>query len=150
MSSIAPVGFMVVTYVNGGVPNRKDRIMATKTKKTGRKGKGAKRSGATATKAKGGTKTAPAVKNATRAKRGGDGGKRASALDAAAVLLKKAGKPMRSRELVTAMAEQGLWKSPAGKTPHATLYAAILRDIQKNGGASRFRKVDRGQFAFVK
>ena len=74
--------------------------------------------------------------------------KRVSALDAAAEVLKKAGKPMRSQEMIAAMAEQGLWKSPAGKTPHATLYAAMLREINDKGKDARFKKVDRGQFAF--
>jgi len=74
--------------------------------------------------------------------------KRVSALDAAAQVLAKAGKPMRAQELIAAMAEQGLWKSPAGATPHATLYAAMQREERDKGGASRFRKVDRGQFAF--
>jgi hypothetical protein len=55
---------------------------------------------------------------------------------------------MRAQELIAAMAEQGLWKSPGGKTPHATLYAAMMREERDKGGASRFRKVDRGQFAF--
>lgn len=55
---------------------------------------------------------------------------------------------MRSQELIAAMAEQGLWTSPNGKTPHATLYAAILREINDKGGQARFKKVDRGQFAF--
>ena len=54
---------------------------------------------------------------------------------------------MRAQELIAAMAEQGLWKSPAGKTPHATLYAAMLREVAAKGSASRFRKVDRGLFA---
>jgi hypothetical protein len=81
--------------------------------------------------------------------------KRVSALDTAAQVLAKAGKPMRAPELITAMAEQGLWTSPAGKTPHATLYAAMMREIRKSvdGGGrviSRFRKVDRGQFTFNK
>ena len=62
-------------------------------------------------------------------------------------MLKKSGKPMRSRELITVMAEQGLWTSPGGKTPHATLYAAMLREIGAKGDAARFRKVDRGMFA---
>jgi hypothetical protein len=75
--------------------------------------------------------------------------KRISALDAAAEVLKKAGKPMRSQEMIAAMAEQGLWQSPAGKTPHATLYAAILREIGAKGDGARFRKVDRGQFAYA-
>ena len=76
--------------------------------------------------------------------------KRVSALDAAEQVLVKAGKPMRAKELIAAMAEQGLWKSPAGKTPHATLYAAMLREIAANGKAARFTKVDRGMFAVNK
>jgi len=74
--------------------------------------------------------------------------KRVSALDAAAQVLAKADKPMRAQELIAAMAEQGLWKSPGGKTPHATLYAAMMREERDKGAASRFKKVDRGQFAF--
>lgn len=74
--------------------------------------------------------------------------KRVSALDAAAQVLAKARKPMRAQKLITAMAEQNLWKSPGGKTPHATLYAAIMREARDKGRASRFRKVDRGQFEF--
>lgn len=76
--------------------------------------------------------------------------KRVSALDAAAQVLKSAGKPMRAQELIAAMAEQNLWKSPAGKTPAGTLYAAMLREERDKGDASRFRKVDRGQFTFNK
>src|SRR5262245_47189079 len=72
--------------------------------------------------------------------------KRVSALDAAATILKKAGKPMRSGEMITAMAEQKLWTSPGGKTPHATLYAAILREIGAKGKDARFKKTDRGLF----
>ena len=74
--------------------------------------------------------------------------KRVSALDAAAQVLAKAGKPMRAQELIAAMAEQSLWKSPGGKTPHATLYAAMMREARDKGAASRFKNVDRGQFAF--
>jgi hypothetical protein len=44
------------------------------------------------------------------------------------------------------MAARGLWSSPNGKTPEATLYAAILREISTKGEAARFRKVERGQF----
>jgi len=72
--------------------------------------------------------------------------KRVSALDAAAQVLAKAGKPMRAQDLIAAMAEQGLWTSPGGKTPHATLYAAMLREARDKGSDSRFRKVDRGLF----
>ena len=73
--------------------------------------------------------------------------KRIGALAAAAQVLAKVGKPMRAKELIAAMAEQRLWKSPHGKTPHATLYAAMMREARDKGTAARFRKVDRGQFA---
>ncbi len=73
--------------------------------------------------------------------------KRCSALDAAAEVLRKTGKSMRCRELITAMAEQRLWSSPNGRTPWATLYAALLREIRDKREAARFRKVERGQFA---
>ncbi|MEP0846082.1 MAG: hypothetical protein HRF50_04580 [Phycisphaerae bacterium] len=75
--------------------------------------------------------------------------KRVSALDAAAEVLRKAGKPMRSQEMIAAMAEQGLWTSPAGKTPHAALYAAILREINDKSSEARFRKADRGLFEYA-
>ena len=73
-----------------------------------------------------------------------------SALDAAAQVLAEAKKPMRAQELVAVMAEQGLWSSPAGKTPHATLYAAMAREIGAKGETARFKKVDRGLFTFNK
>jgi len=74
--------------------------------------------------------------------------KRLSALDAAAQVLAQAGKPMRAQELIAAMAQQGLWTSPSGKTPEATLYAAMLREVRQRGDAARFRKADRGLFEF--
>ena len=74
--------------------------------------------------------------------------KHISALDAAAQVLSKASKPMRAKELITAMAEQNLWKSPGGATPHSTLYAAMQREEREKGGDSRFRKIDRGLFTF--
>lgn len=75
--------------------------------------------------------------------------KRVSALDAAAQVLADAGQPMRAKEMIDAMAERGLWSSPGGKTPEATLYAAIIREIATKGDAARFRKVERGQFTRV-
>ena len=88
-----------------------------------------------------------ANKKAKGKKAGGDKKpKRVTALDAAAQVLAKSDKPMRAQELITAMAEQGLWTSPGGKTPHATLYAAMLREVQNKGEAARFKKVDRGLF----
>ena len=72
--------------------------------------------------------------------------KRVSALDAAAQVLADSDQPLRAKEMIEAMAERGLWSSPNGKTPEATLYAAILREINTKGAAARFRKVERGQF----
>ena len=43
------------------------------------------------------------------------------------------------------MLDKGLWTT-GGKTPHATIYAAILREIQTKGGEARFKKTDRGLF----
>ncbi len=109
----------------------------TKARKKGAK-KHASKTGAKTT----GQSRAKKAKGADRQRKP----KRVSALDAAAQVLAKAENPMRAQELIAAMAEQGLWKSPAGKTPHATLYAAMLREVAAKGSASRFRKVDRGLF----
>jgi hypothetical protein len=73
--------------------------------------------------------------------------RRPSLLTAAAQVLASCGLPMNAREIVVAVGALGLWKSPAGKTPHLTLASAIIREIAQKGEDSRFRKVDRGQFA---
>ena len=57
------------------------------------------------------------------------------------------GGEMSAREMVAAMTEKGLWSSPGGKTPDATLYSAIIREIGAKGSDSRFRKTARGRFA---
>ena len=36
------------------------------------------------------------------------------------------------------------WTSPGGKTPDATLYSAILREIDTKGAEARFVKTERG------
>jgi hypothetical protein len=74
-------------------------------------------------------------------------GKKRSALDAAAKVLGETGQAMNCPELIAAMAAQGYWVSPRGSTPHATLYAAFLREIQTQGEKARFVKTARGQFA---
>ncbi len=70
-----------------------------------------------------------------------------SALDAAAKVLADAGEPMNAKQMIEAMTTQGLWKSPGGKTPHATLYSAILREIGTKGAEARFQKTSKGHFA---
>jgi hypothetical protein len=73
--------------------------------------------------------------------------KRMSAIDAAAKLLTDAGTPMTTKEMIEAMAAQKLWTSPGGKTPQATLYSAIAREIATKGKEARFTKTERGKFA---
>ena len=72
-----------------------------------------------------------------------------SALDAAARVLSESRQAMTCPELIAAMAAQGYWTSPAGKTPQATLHAALTREIKTKKDRSRFRKTDRGKFALA-
>jgi hypothetical protein len=93
--------------------------------------------------AKAGEKKAPAAKAAaTKA----DKKKRTGGLDAAMKVMAEAGKPMNTADIVKVALEKGYW-STNGKTPSATIYAAIIREIAIKGQASRFRKVARGKFA---
>ncbi len=73
--------------------------------------------------------------------------KKMSGLDAAAKVLAESREPMRAKEMVEQMAAKGYWSSPGGKTPHATLYAAIAREIANKGKDARFKKTERGKFA---
>ena len=70
-----------------------------------------------------------------------------SALDAAAEVLAGSKEPLNTKAMIEQMAAKGLWTSPGGKTPHATLYSAILREINAKGKEARFKKTDRGHFA---
>ena len=72
--------------------------------------------------------------------------KRLSALDAAAKVLVETGQAMSCAELIAAMAAKGYWSSPKGRTPAATLYSALLRELQTKGENARFVKAARGQF----
>jgi PleD family two-component response regulator len=103
------------------------------TKKTTKKATGPKATKSAAKKAK------PAATNGAA--------KKLSAIDAAAKVLVATKQPMSCKALIEAMATKGLWTSPGGKTPHATLYSAIAREIATKGKDARFKKTDRGQFA---
>jgi hypothetical protein len=72
---------------------------------------------------------------------------RMSAIDAAARVLHEAGKPLNCAEMIGLMAAKKYWTSPGGKTPAATLYSAILREMQVKGDDARFEKSGRGMFA---
>jgi hypothetical protein len=75
--------------------------------------------------------------------------KKLSALDAAARVLGETGQPMSCKEMIAVMAAKGYWASPAGQTPHATLYSAIAREIATKAADSRFVKADRGKFTLA-
>jgi hypothetical protein len=111
--------------------NHEENAMSTKTatKKTGTK---------KAAKAKGSVKP-----KTSKEKSNG----KLSALDAAAKVLGEAKEPMNTKAMIEAMANKGYWTSPGGKTPHATLYSAILREIDTKGSDARFKKTERGMFA---
>lgn len=116
--------------------------MTTKTKTTAKK--------ATKTAKPVATKATPKAKTtkSAKAKVTKPDAKKMSQVGAALAVLAKAGEPMNCKAMVEAMAKQGLWTSPGGATPDATLYAAILRDLKK-GKDARFAKVDRGQFTLA-
>jgi ribosomal protein L12E/L44/L45/RPP1/RPP2 len=101
--------------------------------------KGKKAKPATAPELKAEPKTKPAKTAKTDGK--------LSALDAAAKVLTEAGTPMTTKAMIEAMTAKGYWTSPGGQTPAATLYSAILREINAKGETARFTKTDRGHFA---
>lgn len=95
-------------------------------------------------------KTTTKATKTTRTAKAKPVAKRVSLLTAAATLLADRKEPMRVREIIATLSERGLWTSPNGKTPEATLYAAIIREIAAKAKASRFVKVERGLFAAAK
>lgn len=100
---------------------------------------------ASATQNKPAAATKPTQSRAPKALRG-PSKPRAGGLTAAAALLAKTGKAMKCQEMTECLMKSGAW-TPEGKTPAATLAAAIGREIATKGSASRFKKVDRGVFA---
>jgi hypothetical protein len=91
------------------------------------------------------------AKKSAKAKSDGEAkAKKVGCLDAAAKVLAENGQAMNCQEMIEAMATKGYWTSPGGKTPHATLYSAILREITTKGQESRFVKSERGKFALAR
>ena len=70
-----------------------------------------------------------------------------SALKAAAKVLSETKDAMNCTQIIETMAAKGYWTSPGGKTPAATLYAAIIRHIAVKGDEAHFRKTGKGTFA---
>jgi hypothetical protein len=101
------------------------------------------------TKAVNAKKAAPAKAARAATTSGGKGEakeKKISAIDAAAKVLAGAKTAMNAKEMIEAMAAKNLWTSPSGKTPHQTLYAAIIRELSTKGNDARFKKTERGKF----
>ena len=96
-------------------------------------------------KAKTSTKKAAAAKD-PKSPAAAERPKKLSALDAAARVLGESGQAMNCQEMIEAMASKGYWSSPGGKTPSATLYSSILRELKTKGADARFRKTERGKF----
>ncbi|MCB9846709.1 MAG: winged helix-turn-helix domain-containing protein [Phycisphaeraceae bacterium] len=74
--------------------------------------------------------------------------KRVSGLDLAAKILADADEPLNAKTIAERAIAAG-WKT-SGKTPEATLYAAIIREIAKKGKDARFARHDRGLFTTAK
>jgi hypothetical protein len=92
-------------------------------------------------------KTEPQSKNARIVAGKVKPAKKLSQIGAAVEVLRNTGEPMTCKAMVEAMITTKLWKSPGGKTPEATLYAAIIREIKAKGKEARFIKAAPGQFA---
>ncbi len=109
----------------------------TTTRKTRRRqSKARKHNGARTSK-----KTAQAAKTASTAT-----GRATGVLDAAARVLGESKQPMRCQEMIDVILKKSSWTTK-GKTPAATLSAAIGREIRSKGAEARFRKVERGRYA---
>jgi len=52
---------------------------------------------------------------------------------------------MDCKAIVQKVLASGRWQTK-GKTPAATLYSAIIREVAKKGKDARFKKVGRGKF----
>jgi len=121
---------------------RTKAAQAAKAKGTAEPAKGAKR-GRKAPDSRGGRAMA-IVRNQAKDRKP----KRVSGLDLAAKVLAEAGEPLNAKTIAERAIAAG-WKT-SGKTPEATLYAAIIREIAKKGKDARFVKHDRGLFAAAK
>lgn len=90
-------------------------------------------------------KTTKKTRTASKAKPATNRPRKKGILDIAAEMLARSKKPMGAKEIVERALDRGLWKTK-GRTPSATLYAGIIREIAAKGKDARFKKVDRGLF----
>ncbi len=73
-------------------------------------------------------------------------GRGPSLINAAISVMKQRKKPMKVKDIYEAVVEKGLWADKKGKTPWATLGAAIYTEVKKKGDESRFVQVGKGEF----
>ena len=76
-------------------------------------------------------------------------GSKTGGLSAAVKVLQETNEPLDCKNMVNLMLGKGYWKTD-GKTPSATIYSAIAREIKAKGDNSRFRKTERGKFMLAK
>ncbi len=105
----------------------------------GSKAKGGKATKASTKKKAASNKIAKAAK-APKVKKA----RKPSGLDLAAQVLAESKDPLNAKTIAERAIAAG-WKT-SGKTPHATLYAAMIREIKDKGKDARFHKADRGLF----
>jgi hypothetical protein len=65
-------------------------------------------------------------------------------LGAAERVLREAGRPMHSKEIIE-YAKEKRWIAPRGKTPDHTLQAAVFKHIRAHGRAAIFARVGKGK-----
>ncbi len=95
------------------------------------------------------TSEAPAVNPPeTQASEKGKEKPKMSMLNAAAEILKGVSHSMSAKELIVAMEDAGLWKSPKGATPWNSVSAAISKEIRHKENP-RFQKTGKGLFSLV-
>ena len=71
--------------------------------------------------------------------------KKMGCLNSAIYVLEQAGEPLTCTQIMERILQQKLWTT-TGRTPAATLYSAVIREIQRKGDDSRFALADRGMF----
>jgi hypothetical protein len=90
----------------------------------------------------GSKKSAAAEQPAKAKKERKTAGPRKSLANAAVLVLADAKEPMNAKAIVEKATADGLYEPGKGKTPHATLYSAMLREARETDG--RFQKTHRG------
>jgi hypothetical protein len=93
-------------------------------------------------------KKAPGSAKLAKPAPGEGAAKQLGGLDAAAIVLKAANGPMNCKEMWAAIDAKKMWFTE-GKTPEATIYSAIIREIAAKGKDSRFKKAARGKFEYI-